>query len=1012
MDQQNYYYGKHNIGTLNYQAAFANSGSDYQAATGYTSNHTTLHHTATAGIGFSSNNNGPSSGTTTTNNNNTNNSCNDLSNTTATNLSRSANNNNNSLNATPSAANEFQMPSYNRLYSYISNNAAAQNISSSSAATTSNASDCNITYGSGSGGAGGSSSGTFSSKNYENTTNSAHVPVIAVTSNSSNVRNYHSNINYASYHQNVDYSMHNNKALSQNYASSASSTQHRTAPSVSAAQNSTSSGYSQNLAMDHAGQSSVKLSRSNSNNGGAGAASAAATESKLSAKTSVIKPLNAYNTTTPVTGTAPINYTKYVPSYPMYTNNNKTVPTLEKSPSTVNRGIYMNTSSNHKHSDVLHPAPISARYTNPGYSINVSAPGAAHSNTNYLTANSYPLNYGHHHLAQHQSNVTHARNLLPTAAAAAAAAAYQTSLDESVSANYYNRQNGLVVRPTPSPYKQSQIPAAYQSAYNYGRSNVASASSNTNANHSNSSHCTLAKPQVQKPVDDSYNALALEFDSAYDRRNYRQYGSVYGSNYIDPSVFEDYSHYSGFAAANPTYYPTKPPSKVLYNYNAGLNVYNNSSAHASSSSSAAAAAVAAAASSSSTAQTSATSLTTTSTTTTVVQQPVPINPSSSQLISSNYDASSLHHSHHPMLPPPLFNNNNKEYCSSTSNQYQHQNSYTSQILYSTLQNGAYYAPVKSNHAIGLGATASGAHGLQNKASGGAGEKTLQPMPAALGKYSVIDLEEQINSSKIPKSSGTVILNPKLDPRTNSTGGEMHAQDSQHRHRKSGSSQSVIESNRHPYIYSNNSYGASCYQSHPYWQKLAQSAPAIQKPAASMPTASTPTHLHPKKQSLRDFLSSWNEDEEEDNDHNMSKKLAHAAAHSYTHNHHGHNLSHGHGHGHGYALSHGHSSQSHIVSGKNVRFDPPRKPNENVPVIIHPTPQVPSNHHQAPIVPTPYSAGLQVPVPVVPAMPHIPPKIHVGITVDNGTQNLPDIIIDIEKTKPSGEGESFERTNGK
>lgn len=42
-----------------------------------------------------------------------------------------------------------------------------------------------------------------------------------------------------------------------------------------------------------------------------------------------------------------------------------------------------------------------------------------------------------------------------------------------------------------------------------------------------------------------------------------------------------------------------------------------------------------------------------------------------------------------------------------------------------------------------------------------------------------------------------------------------------------------------------------------------------------------------------------------------------------------------------------------------------------------------------------------------------PKIHVGITVDNGgnsTHNLPDIIIDIEKPKVSSESECFERAN--
>lgn len=169
------------------------------------------------------------------------------------------------------------------------------------------------------------------------------------------------------------------------------------------------------------------------------------------------------------------------------------------------------------------------------------------------------------------------------------------------------------------------------------------------------------------------------------------------------------------------------------------------------------------------------------------------------------------------------------------------------------------------------------------------------------------------------------------------------------------------------------------------------------------------HNTQKKSALRDFLSSWNEDEEEDNDHSLSKKLAHSyalAGHGYNHN-----------PSHSFNLS-GHAHASHIVSSKSsARFESSHKPIENVPVIVppiqpmHPSAQVPPNHLQSSIVSTPYAAGIQVPVPV-PAIPHIPPKIHVGISVDNGTQNLPDIIIDIEKTKPTGEGECFERTNGK
>lgn len=866
MDQQNYYYGKHNIGALNYQAAFGNA-EYYQAASGYSgasgSNHT--HHTTTpsgiGGIGYSSNNDA-------------NNSCNDLS--TATNLSRSANNNNS--NTTQSSAIEFNAASYNRLHSYISDNShTAQNHASSSASAVTTT-DCssNITYG-----GSGSSGVNFSSKGYgENTTNSAHVPVIAVTSNNnSHARNYHSN--YPSYHQNVnDYSMH--KALSQSYGGPVSASSTSSASTVSSQNRTATTGYTQNLTMNHVGhhQSLAKIGRSTSSN-------VPTESSKISAKTSVIKPLNAYNaTTTPVTAAAPLNYTKYVPPYPVtghtYTNsntnsnntntnnnnnnnNNKTASTnLEKSPSaSVNhhRGIYMNTSSNHHHhhhknADTVYcPAPISARYTNPtGYSINSA--GTAHSNSNYLTANGYPLNYGHHHLTQHQSNVTHARNLLPTAAAAAAAT-YQTSLDESVSANYYNRQNGIVVRPTPSPYKQTQIP--YQSAYNYGRSNITGVVSNSNAtNQPNGNHYTLAKPQpVQKPVDDSYNSLTLEFDSAYDRRNFRQYGSVYGSNYIDSTAFDDYSQYSNFAAAaaaasSSTFYQTKTPStKILYNYN----YHNNSSgSHATSSSAA----------SVSTPQASVTTAATTATTT-VVQQPVPINPSSSQLISSNYDTSSLH----PMLPPPLFNNNSssKEYSTAASNQYQ-QNPYASQILYSTLQNGAYYgAPGGKSNAIAAAAAVAAAAAATTGVSDvhdahktGSGIQKASMPPPPLGKYSVIDLEDQINSSKIPKSSGTVILNhPKLDQR--SSGGNANVLDAQHqRHRKIGdsSSQSVIESNRHPYSYGNNNNAYnSCltYQSQQHWQKLAASSTqTITKPAATVPTTSPATqHLHPKKQSLHTYM---------------------------------------------------------------------------------------------------------------------------------------------------------------
>lgn len=918
MDQQNYFYGKHNpIGPLNYQAVFANSSSDYQTSS--FNDPSSLHHTT--GISFNSGTNG------------TNNVCSDLSNSTAANLSRSASNN---LSANPSV-NEFNTVAYNRLhYPYIPDN-AVQNVTSAS----SNASDCsNITYGS-----------TFNSKSYESTTNPAHVPVIAVTSNSSQLRGYHSNLNYGSY-QNVDYSMH--KTLNQNYSAGAIMSSSSSSPSSSSTQNRTTSSVSgfTNMSID---QPAVK---SRSNNTG---------DAKISAKTSVIKPLNAYNTTNPTSGPAPINYTKY-PSYPIYADNNKTVPTLEKSPAT-NRGIYLNSSATHKNSELYCPEPISARYSNPGYAINVSAPGTVHTNSHYLTANSYPLNYGHHHLAQHQNSAPHsARTLIPTA--------YQSPLDENVPTNYFNRPNGLVVRPTPNMYNKSQIP--YQNTYaGYGRSNIPNAPSGVNVNHVGGSHSTFQKPQSHKSMDDAYNPMAIEFDSTYDRRNFRQYGSVYSSNYMESSSFDDYSQYSGFAPTNAgavPFYPTKATSKMLYNYNSSLNMYNSGNSHVPLTSPSA---------------TVSSSSVPTSSTTTTVQQPVPINPSSSQLISSNYDATSLHS--HPILPPPLFNSNNKEYCS--SNQYQ-QSPYASQILYTTLQNGAYYTSGKPpNQSTILPSNASDAHSLQNKVCT---EKTMQPL--SFGKYSTIDLEEQINSSKIPKTSGTVILNPKPNQRISDFETKLsviHAQESQ-RQRKSGSSQLAIESNKNAFVYSDNSY-SNCYhpQQQQQWQKSAALASSMAKT-----TATTTSYVHPKKQNLRDFLSSWNEDEEEEVDQ-QSKKPSNSHSHSHSHI-----PSHIHSHRH----SHNHGSQSHIVHSKELRFDKPKRMNENVPVIvqpiIHPTAQVqPQNLHSA-MVPQTYPGH-----PLITA-PLMPPKIHVGVAVDNGTQNLPDIIIDIEKTKVSGEDECFERANGK
>lgn len=871
MDQQNYYYAKYNIGSLN-QAVFANAGSEFQA-NGF-SDHSPLVHTS--GLNFNINTNG------------TNTACTDPTNPSPTNLTRSTSNNA----ATNLSVNNYNATGpYSRLYSYIPDNNTTQNVSSSS----SNAVDTNhITHGS-----------AFNSKPCENTTNSTHVPVTAVTSSNSLTRGYHSNIGYGSY-ANVDYSFHKN--LNQNYGAGAAMMATPSLPNRPSL--SSSAAFAPNMSMEHMGQTPAK--------------SQLTTEGKASSKTSVIKPLNAYNAAASG-GSVPLNYTKFVQPYPMYTNN-KTVPTLDKSPSTTSRGMY--SSTNHKNSELYCPEPISARYTNPAYAINAQNTG----HSNYMTAvNGYSLNYGHH-LTQHQNTVPHSGSLL-------AAPTYQSTLDDNVSANYYNRQNGLLVRPTPNTYKQGAI--SYQNAYNYGRGNIASVHAAGTASHSTNSHSTYQKLQSQKSVDETINPLTYDYDGTYDRRGYRQY--AYGATYIDPTSYEDYPQYSGYGTIGSStmpFYATKTPSKIYYNY--GSNMYNNNTTNAQATHHTSQPPVV---SSSSTTGTAATSM---------VQQHSAFNPSS-QMISSNYDTASFHK--HQALQPPLFNNNTKEY--SASNQYQ-QPPYVSQILYSTLQNSGYYAQIKQNQPAKASANVTEAQILPHKVN------ATKPLPP-VEKFTTIDLEDEINSSKISKVSVSVIPNiQNSNQSVHNSVSKMPVVQNNQRQRKNDPCQ-IIESNKSACAY-NNSY-SNCYQT-PQWTKQASPAHA---PAPS----TTTTYVHPKKQSLRDFLSSWNEDEEEETTDEYKKSpnpqgQSHAVNHT--------------------------QDESHA---KEIRFDKPNKSNENVPVIVHPVPpsaQVHPIRMQQTVPATTYSNS--------PSVLHNPPKILVDYI-----DNLPDIVIDIEKTKVSGEGECFERTNG-
>lgn len=899
MDQQSHYYGKHN--TLNYQTSFASSDTDYQATAYNDSSHQNLHHPT--GINF----NGSSIGGAS-------NLCNnDPSGSSIANYSRSTNCNN--LSANQSTATEYNNGAvYNRLYSYMTSENPISNTQNASS-TASNASNCNniSSYG---------ATYNNSSKSYDTTTNSAHVPVIAVTSSNSSIpTNYHhSNINYGSY-QNVDYSLH--KAINQNYSSSAvmpTPNQNRSSINSIAATTATSF-QSSNNPIDRSVHSSTKNRSSGQS------------ENKLSAKTSVIKPLNEYSN---ATATA-INYTKYAASYPAaYTNNNKSAANLDKlsSSNSSNRGMFAtnnNTTSTHKNTEVYCPEPISARYANPNYTLSVTSPATAHTNSHFLASNNYHLGYGHH-LSQHQSTVHHhSRNLLQSSG-------YQMPLDETATVNYFNRQNGIFVRPTPNAYKQCQMP--YQNAYCYGRSSNSS-SNNTANNTANSSHSTLPKPQSQKTINEPINSA---FDGSYDRRHLRQYSSMYGSNYIDSNTYDEYQQYSGFASHNvhaASFYQPKTSPKNLYNYNSGLNVAYNNSNNTNTSQ------LTPQNIQSVISSTSSIPVTTT-TTTTIVQQPVPINPNATQLISSNYDTSSLH----SILPSALFN-------STTTNQYQ-QNSYTPTILYPTPN---YLPSVKSN----LPAVSLANHVASNEKI--YSEKLIAP---AAEKYSSIDLEEQINSSKILKHSRTCSKIP-----TNHHLAEMQMNRTNGNQMKNPTPLNINANNKNQYVYNYNAYN-NCYQQQQHPQNW-------HKPNLTNSSLSTPSvHMHPKKQSLRDFLSTWNEFEEEEADSGLKIPIPKA-----------------------------YIDLTKNESSKPLNYEKRDKHREKTAhAIVQPIPQLPQpSQLQSQLQSSPMGSAFHE-LPISNAQ-IVPPKIHVGITVNNGNnsvQNLPDIIIDIEKPKVAGEGECFERAN--
>lgn len=941
MDQQSNYYAKHNIASLNYQSPYVPTANDYSTAAYNESTPQSLYHSALS----SNSTNETASGVSSISNSSGH--CNTDSSANAANYARTSSTYNH-----PNAT-DYSNATYARYYQqFITDQAlAASNVSTAASSTA----DCSsLSYG---------SAAAYTTKSYDTTTHSSHVPVIAAaaatassaTGHSSQSGNYHANtINYGSSYQNVDYSAQ--KALNAGYGNSAAmlSAQNRTAINATGS-------YASN-AIDQSMQSTAKTART----------AAPADPAKLSAKTSVIKSNTA---------NGPLNYSKYS-AYGAYSNQ-KPATGHEKVAASSGRDAY-NVPSNHKSGEVYCPEAISARYANANYALNVSGSATAHTNLTYLSSNNFHLGYGHH-LGQPQSTVHHGRtsNMLP-------ASGYQAALEESMSANYFNRQSNLLVRPTPNTYKQCQLD--YANAYGYGR-NV-NGSSGTGA--ASASPASMSKSQTQKLMINDPATGYSTLDTSVDRRYLKQYGAMYGQNYLNASNnYVDYSQYPGFTATNTNAYfpPTTHSQKILYNYNNGLNAYatNMNGSHlplATNQSGLPAMA----------SSTTAIPTTTVTTTASVVQQPVPINPNASQLISSNYDSSL-----HALLQP-------------YNNQYQ-QTAYPP-ILYKTLQSSNYLSSMKA----GVAPTAANADKLY--------------ADQVRERYcSSLDFEDQINSSRILKqaranqaqshaarampstTTTTTTTTSTAATMATGTGGDASASRSNYDLQVKAASDANANRLRGSAIVNNyDYYNADLYQyqaggrkmvadqHHVNWHKAKLAVAPTASGASAMPTV----YMHPKKQNLREFLSTWNEFEDEADVSEGSRNKT-AKSNAY--------------HGTAAAATSAAAASAAPATpavAKVATFEKRDKPSENT-VVVQPIPY-PSQHHQmqAPLIPPPtyhhhhHHHHVQPPVAAVPPTT-VPPstptsKINIGITVDNnGGQNLPDIVIDIEK-KPNGDGEPFERAN--
>lgn len=462
-----------------------------------------------------------------------------------------------------------------------------------------------------------------------------------------------------------------------------------------------------------------------------------------------------------------------------------------------------------------------------------------------------------------------------------------TPTEDGKTANVASYYNSQIVRPTPSNYTKSQLPQ-------YGHA----------ANYNSTRHSLPATQNVHMPIpkngvadyDMSHHstmATHATHDESYDRHYRANYNQMYNTNYID--MYDDF------------YLPKPMPKYNSY----GMNMAQSSTVPSASQS-----------------------------------NNLTINPSydtsASATHQTHHQSTQQHHQTYPIVPNPIYS---KELYSSQQMTQQFQSNYLAMPSCNYATNGMTAAEASTPNSNYL-------HHYGKPLAMGATEK-----------YSYVDLEDKINSSTILKANRMTAQSAKdyLQHQTNYQqtykasmaypgSASMMLSKANMMQRKTTMSSANA---KNQYVYNYNTY-SNCYQE----QRPGHLMPGMQKPYYAVPLPIRPGEQclagmstdASKKQSVRDFLSSWNEDEEEEGDLGKNKS-------------------------------------NFCNEAVNLQNSYIRRVTETV-----------------------LEAQKKLTMPFV-SDSSAAPKIHVGITVDNGgTHNLPDIIIDIEKPKVAGDGECFERTN--